>query len=176
VSSGGVRGVWSATKHERLLRLEETASKRKLTLTDEQIEALERLSPEFRERHIDPRSYILHRPVWRPHGALDAPPRLGPHGTRKPSPATTCWTGLPNRNGRIDLRCHPRVPRGSPAHPQSPRGSRRWPAGVAALPLGSTRLCVLSFAQSAPILTEGGKRRPTTTYVAAGCTSDRRPD
>ena len=51
VSSGGVRGVWSrhglTTKHERLLRLEETARERKLKLTDEQIELLERFSPEF---------------------------------------------------------------------------------------------------------------------------------
>jgi transposase InsO family protein len=57
VSSGGVRGVWSrhglATKHERLLRLEETARERKLKLTDDQIRALERFSPEFRERHIE---------------------------------------------------------------------------------------------------------------------------
>lgn len=57
VSSGGVRGVWSrhdlSTKHERLLRLEETARERKLKLTDEQIRALERFSPEFRERHIE---------------------------------------------------------------------------------------------------------------------------
>ena len=59
VSSGGVRGVWSRpnliTKHERLLRLEETATKRKLKLTEEQIRLLERYSPEFRERHIDTR-------------------------------------------------------------------------------------------------------------------------
>ncbi len=57
--SGGVRGVWSRhnllTKHERLLRLEETASKRKLNLTEEQVRLLERYSPEFRERHIDTR-------------------------------------------------------------------------------------------------------------------------
>ena len=57
VSSGGVRGVWSrhglTTKHERLLRLEETARERKLKLTGEQIELLERFSPEFRERHIE---------------------------------------------------------------------------------------------------------------------------
>ena len=59
VSSSGVRGVWSRhnllTKHERLLRLEETAAKRKLTLTEEQIRLLERYSPEFRERHIETR-------------------------------------------------------------------------------------------------------------------------
>ncbi len=57
VSSGGVRGVWSRhgllTKHERLLRLEERAKERKLELTDAQIQALERFSPEFRERHIE---------------------------------------------------------------------------------------------------------------------------
>jgi transposase InsO family protein len=56
VSSGGVRGVWARhkllTKHERLLRLEETARKRKLSLSDDQIRLLERYSPEFRERHI----------------------------------------------------------------------------------------------------------------------------
>ena len=49
--------MWSrhglTTKHERLLRLEETARERKLKLTDEQIELLERFSPEFRERHIE---------------------------------------------------------------------------------------------------------------------------
>ena len=59
VSSSGVRGVWSrhnlVTKHERLLRLEETATKQKLKLTEEQIRLLERYSPEFRERHIDTR-------------------------------------------------------------------------------------------------------------------------
>lgn len=57
VSAGGVRGVWSRhglmTKHERLLRLEETARGRKLKLTEEQIQALERFDPEFRERHIE---------------------------------------------------------------------------------------------------------------------------
>ena len=49
--------MWSrhglTTKHERLLRFEETARERKLKLTDEQIELLERFSPEFRERHIE---------------------------------------------------------------------------------------------------------------------------
>ena len=57
VSSGGVRGVWQRhsllTKHERLLRLEEATSKRKIKLTDEQIHLLERFNPEFRERHIE---------------------------------------------------------------------------------------------------------------------------
>ena len=59
VSATGVRGVWSRhdllTKHERLLRLEETVKKRRLKLTDEQIRLLERFSPEFRERHIETR-------------------------------------------------------------------------------------------------------------------------
>ena len=57
VSSGGVRGVWSrhalTTKIDRLLRLEETSRKRRLKLTEEQIQALERFDPEFRERHIE---------------------------------------------------------------------------------------------------------------------------
>ena len=57
VSSGGVRGVWIhnklQTRHHRLLRLEETVRKRKIKLTEEQIQALERFDPEFRERHIE---------------------------------------------------------------------------------------------------------------------------
>jgi len=56
VSSSGVRGVWTRHKlqsmHDRLLRLERHVQERKLTLTPEQIELLERFSPEFRERHI----------------------------------------------------------------------------------------------------------------------------
>ena len=56
VSSGGARGVWVRddlqTRHHRLLRLEETVRKRKIKLTDEQIQALERFDPEYRERHI----------------------------------------------------------------------------------------------------------------------------
>lgn len=56
VSSSGVRGVWQrhdlVTKHERLLRLEKEAAKRKLELTEDQIQLLERFDPEFRERHI----------------------------------------------------------------------------------------------------------------------------
>jgi len=40
------------TKHERLMRLEEHVSKRKIKLSDEQIRLLERFSPEFRARHI----------------------------------------------------------------------------------------------------------------------------
>ena len=59
VSSGGVRGVWSRhkliTKHERLLKLEQTVAKRRLKLSDEQIRLLEKFSPEFRERHIETR-------------------------------------------------------------------------------------------------------------------------
>jgi transposase InsO family protein len=59
VSSGGVRAVWGRhnlmTKHERLLRLEQTVAKRRLKLSDEQIRLLERFSPEFRERHIETR-------------------------------------------------------------------------------------------------------------------------
>ncbi|GAB3125269.1 IS481 family transposase [Novispirillum itersonii] len=57
VSSGGVRGVWMRHKllsrHDRLLRLEKSTADRKISLTDEQIRALERFSPEFRERHIE---------------------------------------------------------------------------------------------------------------------------
>jgi len=57
VSSGGVRGVWQRhgllTKHERLLRLEKTTAERSIELTEEQVRALERFSPEFRERHIE---------------------------------------------------------------------------------------------------------------------------
>ena len=46
VSLGGVRGVWSRhglmTKHEQLLRLEETARQRKLKLTDELLDCFSR--------------------------------------------------------------------------------------------------------------------------------------
>jgi transposase InsO family protein len=56
VSSGGVRGVWSRhnllSRFDRLLRLEEYAGRKKMTLTEDQIRLLERFSPEFRERHI----------------------------------------------------------------------------------------------------------------------------
>jgi len=41
------------TKIERLLRLEEVTRKRRVKLTEEQIQALERFDPEFRERHIE---------------------------------------------------------------------------------------------------------------------------
>ena len=57
VSSGGARGVWMRndllTRHHRLLRLEETVRKRKIKLSEEQIRALERFDPEYRERHIE---------------------------------------------------------------------------------------------------------------------------
>lgn len=56
VSSMGVRGVWLrhglATKHERLMRLEKSARARQVELSEVQVRALERFSPEFRERHI----------------------------------------------------------------------------------------------------------------------------
>jgi len=59
VSSGGVRGVWSRhnlmTRHQRLLRLEESVRQRKVEISDEQVRLLERFSPEFRERHIETR-------------------------------------------------------------------------------------------------------------------------
>ena len=57
VSSGSVRGVWAreglVAKNGRLLRLEETARERKVKLTEEQIRALERFDPEYRERQIE---------------------------------------------------------------------------------------------------------------------------
>ena len=57
VSSGGVRGVWIRNglqkRHERLLRLEKTVRERDFELTEEQILALERFDPEYRERHIE---------------------------------------------------------------------------------------------------------------------------
>ena len=59
VSAGGVRGVWRCygllTKHDRLLRLEKVTAERRLELSDEQVQLLERFSPEFRERHIEAR-------------------------------------------------------------------------------------------------------------------------
>lgn len=59
VSAGGVRGVWSRhdllTRHQRLLRLEQAVRERDLSLSDDQVRALERFSPEFRERHIEAR-------------------------------------------------------------------------------------------------------------------------
>lgn len=59
VSSGGVRGVWGRhnllSRHERLLRLEQTVREQNLALTDAQVRLLERFSPEFRERHIETR-------------------------------------------------------------------------------------------------------------------------
>lgn len=57
VSSGGVRGVWSRhnllQKHQRLMRLEQSVRETKFDLSDAQVRALERFSPEFRERHIE---------------------------------------------------------------------------------------------------------------------------
>jgi transposase InsO family protein len=41
------------TRHERLLRLEKATAERTIELTEEQVEALERFSPEFRARHIE---------------------------------------------------------------------------------------------------------------------------
>ncbi len=41
------------TKHERLLRLEKSSAERQIELSQEQVAALERFSPEFRERHIE---------------------------------------------------------------------------------------------------------------------------
>ena len=56
ISSGGVRGVWSRhdllSRHERLLRLERQHAEGGFELGSEQVQALERFSPEFRERHI----------------------------------------------------------------------------------------------------------------------------
>jgi transposase InsO family protein len=57
VSSGGVRGVWQRqnlqSRHERLLRLEQSVREQALEISPEQVKLLERFSPEFRERHIE---------------------------------------------------------------------------------------------------------------------------
>ena len=57
VSSSGVRGVWSRHgllgKHDRLMRLEKASADLVVQLNEEQVAALERFSPEFRERHIE---------------------------------------------------------------------------------------------------------------------------
>jgi transposase InsO family protein len=57
ISSGGVRGVWSRhellSRHDRLLRLERAHSDTGFELSGEQIDILERFSPEFRERQIE---------------------------------------------------------------------------------------------------------------------------
>jgi transposase InsO family protein len=57
VSSMGIRGVWSRhnllSKHDRLLRLEEAVRAKRIQITPEQIQLLERFSPEFRDRHIE---------------------------------------------------------------------------------------------------------------------------
>lgn len=57
VGSSGVRGVWLRhgieTRHKRLLRLEAASRENLIQLTDEQIALLERVSPEFRSRHVE---------------------------------------------------------------------------------------------------------------------------
>ena len=57
VSAGRVRGVWIRhglkRRHERLPRLEKTVRESDFELTEEQILALERFDPEYRERHIE---------------------------------------------------------------------------------------------------------------------------
>ena len=49
---GGIRNGLK-TRHERLLRLEKTVRESDFELTEEQILALERFDPEYRERHIE---------------------------------------------------------------------------------------------------------------------------
>lgn len=55
VGAGGVRGVWARhglhTRRTRAARLKAEARSRRLVLDDEQLRALERLDPEFRDRH-----------------------------------------------------------------------------------------------------------------------------
>jgi transposase InsO family protein len=41
-------------KHERLLRPQKATAEQKIEFTEEQTRLLERFSPEFRERHIEP--------------------------------------------------------------------------------------------------------------------------
>lgn len=57
ISSGGVRGVWSRhhllSKHDRLLRLEQSQREQAFELSEDQVKLLERFSPEFRERQIE---------------------------------------------------------------------------------------------------------------------------
>ncbi len=57
VGSSGVRGVWLRhgieTRHKRLLRLEAASRDNVIQLTDEQVALLERVSPEFRSRHVE---------------------------------------------------------------------------------------------------------------------------
>lgn len=59
VSAKGVRGVWLRNNlnsiHQRLFRLEEVSRQRKLELTEDQLTALEKFDPEYRERHIETR-------------------------------------------------------------------------------------------------------------------------
>lgn len=132
VSSGGVRGVWIRnslkTRHERLLRLEETVRKPKIKLTEEQILALERFDPEFRERHIEVhatgelvadtffagtlkgRRQSLHPDRAR----LLQPPRLGPAPhledarDRRPDPEREAAVQ------RLHRAVSPHLPRGTP--------------------------------------------------------------
>jgi transposase InsO family protein len=56
VSAMGVRGVWGRNdllnRHQRLLRLEKAARERRVELSEQHVQLLERFSPEFRERHI----------------------------------------------------------------------------------------------------------------------------
>lgn len=57
VSGSGVRGVWLRhdleTRHKRLLRLEAASRENVIVLTEEQVALLERVSPEFRSRHVE---------------------------------------------------------------------------------------------------------------------------
>lgn len=57
VSSGGVRGVFArhklSEKYQRLLRLDKHYREQNIELTDNQIKALEKYDPEYRERHIE---------------------------------------------------------------------------------------------------------------------------
>jgi transposase InsO family protein len=59
VSPSGVRGVWIRqsllTKHDRLMRFEKHVRETGMHLNDDQVKALEKFSPEFRERHIETR-------------------------------------------------------------------------------------------------------------------------
>ena len=59
VSSGGVRGFWNRNgllpKPQGLMRLEKTASDRRIELRKDEIRRLERFHPEFRDLYIDAR-------------------------------------------------------------------------------------------------------------------------
>jgi transposase InsO family protein len=56
VGVGAVRGIWQRhdllSKHQRLLRLEKHYKDNNIQLTEQHITLLEKLDPEFRERHI----------------------------------------------------------------------------------------------------------------------------